>query len=698
MHKKGSFTRHQKGIDLSICEECEKSVAIMRCEDCEMRFCRDCSSEMHSKGSMRFHEKAVNFMGDGMGEGAAGKKRAEEIVAQGRIKDRIEDLTQIMHGDAGRVRGSQFSRREKTQPQKSMELSGGFGATGEGVFGLSASIPTPSPRVAFSQPETLLSILLPPAFPAAAAVATTPAAKIAELEGRLAHHETLISKQKSELEERDVKIRRLQNTIRKLTHDKHSGILRPSLRQSAAKLAFSDAKPIWSVLFCQDLHDTSCVDGGTGDDVVFEDGIEFLDVLGVEEVLEDVSRDLGEGLVGGGEDACQNHDENEAVGAAGACRISTSRAPQEQQEREEEEEEEQQQQQQQQQTLRLGRILKLLVNRQYCSATEICALLCEYGLCNWAEGVFQVEVAGLDGTSVQVSLDSEHCDVSDVTNQIELTKGIKKERQVLHFVDVLDRNTGKLAGFAPVVSLGELKPGTALDVPCLLSLYIKPIADASLLETITARDSGWDLVCKGRCIKVSGKTSAIASCTSGTEAGGSIRSKIPLLPKSGIHIVEYVYVRPYTSDANGEQLGGGVGGENLGSGYIVGVTNASLPSDRYAHEAGVLETRHWWGLADAGRIFEGSRGNTRWLCASAMNLHERAFGSGDRIGFMIDMNRGVMTFVRNGQVLPGSRIQSLPVDEPLYLVASPYDPTSAVVLAKPAWSNELKGAAEHSLA
>jgi hypothetical protein len=62
LHKKGSFVRHQKGTDLSICEECEKSVAALRCEDCDMRFCRDCSSELHSKGSMRFHEKAGSFV------------------------------------------------------------------------------------------------------------------------------------------------------------------------------------------------------------------------------------------------------------------------------------------------------------------------------------------------------------------------------------------------------------------------------------------------------------------------------------------------------------------------------------------------------------------------------------------------------------------------------------------------------------
>ena len=45
------------------------------------------------------------------------------------------------------------------------------------------------------------------------------------------------------------------------------------------------------------------VDGGAGDDVVFEDGVELLDVLGFEELLEGVGGDLGEGFVGGGEDS-----------------------------------------------------------------------------------------------------------------------------------------------------------------------------------------------------------------------------------------------------------------------------------------------------------------------------------------------------------------------------------------------------------
>jgi hypothetical protein len=48
------------------------------------------------------------------------------------------------------------------------------------------------------------------------------------------------------------------------------------------------------------------VDGGAGDDVVFEDGVELLDsldVLGFEELREGVGGDLGEGFVGGGEDS-----------------------------------------------------------------------------------------------------------------------------------------------------------------------------------------------------------------------------------------------------------------------------------------------------------------------------------------------------------------------------------------------------------
>jgi hypothetical protein len=179
----------------------------------------------------------------------------------------------------------------------------------------------------------------------------------------------------------------------------------------------------------------------------------------------------------------------------------------------------------------------------------------------------------------------------------------------------------------------------------------------------------WDNDWKGTGIELNKERDTATPSSSGY--GQSVRLTTPL-PKEGVHCFEYVYTRP----------GKGEDGATLGDGYMVGVVKAALPVELYTEKGGVASSGGWWGLLDTyiGSVYEGEgiKGAptlvTKYIPASARNDHGQAFGSGDRIGFAIDMDNGTMNFFRNGKLLPGATIEDLPItEEEFYVVGCPYD-------------------------
>ena len=80
-------------------------------------------------------------------------------------------------------------------------------------------------------------------------------------------------------------------------------------------------------------------------------------------------------------------------------------------------------------------------------------------------------------------------------------------------------------------------------------------------------------------------------------------------------------------------------------------------------------------MSDGGHIYD-DRGLCRepseayqTIASTSLNVHHVAFGSGDRIGFSIDMDEGTMRYYRNGAFLAGSNITGIQVDQPLYPIA-----------------------------
>ena len=100
---------------------------------------------------------------------------------------------------------------------------------------------------------------------------------------------------------------------------------------------------------------------------------------------------------------------------------------------------------------------------------------------------------------------------------------------------------------------------------------------------------------------------------------------------SDVRYFEYMYTRPKV----------GFDGESLGSCYMVGLVSALVGVERYSEAHGVYQSRAWWGVADHGVIFEGPLGETSRLQQPVKNACGRAFGSGDRIGFAVDMRKAL---------------------------------------------------------
>jgi hypothetical protein len=66
-----------------------------------------------------------------------------------------------------------------------------------------------------------------------------------------------------------------------------------------------------------------------------------------------------------------------------------------------------------------------------------------------------------------------------------------------------------------------------------------------------------------------------------------------------------------------------------------------------------------------------------------MSEHGVAYGSGDRIGFSIDMDQGMMLFYRNGELIKGAEVVGVPTAEALRLVGCPDSRGSSVRLSVP---------------
>jgi hypothetical protein len=191
----------------------------------------------------------------------------------------------------------------------------------------------------------------------------------------------------------------------------------------------------------------------------------------------------------------------------------------------------------------------------------------------------------------------------------------------------------------------------------------------------------WDEEYKGKEIELNKERDIATPSNSGY--GQSVRLTTKL-PKEGSYSFEYVYTRP----------GKGEDGATLGDGYMVGVVKASLPVEPFTEKGGVSSSGGWWGLLDTfiGSVYEGEgikgaegmRGLTKYLPASSRNSENQAFGSGDRIGFTIDMDRGTMNFFRNGKLLEGAQIENMPMlEEEFYVVGCPYDNGATLKISFP---------------
>jgi hypothetical protein len=181
-------------------------------------------------------------------------------------------------------------------------------------------------------------------------------------------------------------------------------------------------------------------------------------------------------------------------------------------------------------------------------------------------------------------------------------------------------------------------------------------------------------------------------------AGHSVRSREPLLPKSGVHLIEYVYEKSelsYVGELDNYGLystppkvefGPLPRGSSLNSCHCVGVVRADVPIEDYDVQYKLRESNAWWGVEDGGEVYEGACGKTREETdahADSLNANGRLFGSSDKICFAIDMDKGTMQFYRNGKALKGTKITGVPIDKPLYLFATPLDPGATVRIALP---------------
>jgi hypothetical protein len=195
------------------------------------------------------------------------------------------------------------------------------------------------------------------------------------------------------------------------------------------------------------------------------------------------------------------------------------------------------------------------------------------------------------------------------------------------------------------------------DPPKLLGLAAE-IAAGDLVTLLIKDAVAWDKQRMGASVCLSDEgTVASWAAKSTVEGDSTVLSKEFLKPNTGLHCFEYVYT----------QSGKGCGGRRMDGCTLVGVVNA-MQKESNATDSHCGLSDGWWGLTDAGGICKGDDDLTTFAPEESLNENGVAFGSGDRIGFTIDMSRGVMNFYRNGELIQGAQIKGVPANQPLVLV------------------------------
>jgi hypothetical protein len=229
----------------------------------------------------------------------------------------------------------------------------------------------------------------------------------------------------------------------------------------------------------------------------------------------------------------------------------------------------------------------------------------------------------------------------------------------------------------------DLEDVCLLDGQLLLELMVFTESTMVLALAVVLRDMPleWDAEWKGDTITIS-EYNTLATQTA---SSSFVRSKEAFAPGSGSHCAEFVYT----------DKAGKTDGEGMSIYLIVGVVQGCVEKRHYNTDWGVGRAQEWWGLVscgtihrskndDAGTSIEGMLIEGMLSCPdTSRNKHSVPFGAGDRIGFTIDMDYGLMQFYRNGEPMKGVAIEGMPVDQPLYIVGCPRTSGTTLKLARP---------------
>ena len=126
-------------------------------------------------------------------------------------------------------------------------------------------------------------------------------------------------------------------------------------------------------------------------------------------------------------------------------------------------------------------------------------------------------------------------------------------------------------------------------------------------------------------------------------------------------------------------------GETLGSYYCFGVVAGSAAAAKYGERSGIQNSKKWWGLTDSCGIYEGASGYKGMIEGRHKSAKGRAYGSGERIGCLADLDARALRFYREGKELEGLVI-ALPAaaaGEALYPVVTPYNTGVTATLSTP---------------
>jgi hypothetical protein len=171
---------------------------------------------------------------------------------------------------------------------------------------------------------------------------------------------------------------------------------------------------------------------------------------------------------------------------------------------------------------------------------------------------------------------------------------------------------------------------------------------------------------KGPTIKLDGPRVATAAAP-----GQSVRARAPL-PASGRVYWEVVFAYP------GKEKGASLTGS-----FLSGVVDGAVTEEEYGKRSGILFSKKWWGLKDEGYIYKGAAGHTGTIEDMHRSAAGVAFGAGERIGCLADLNARTLRFYREGEALEGLVVE-LPAEAlgtVLYPVVTPYFGRSMVTLS-----------------